>query len=271
VNLFNTVISPWLILFAGLLSSLTGLRELEVIKTRARLSRGLLVVPILIGVFSQLFQYSNVSAAGNEARAEEDRRFAFLLYAFMEPTTPLLDKVTSDARLQEYKAYSRGYQAFKHKQWDDAKIFLEDAQARGQFVAESNYLLAYMKIHDYDNCLINDADWDGAGKLLDNAIAADPAYPVPYYLHAIARLKENDHDGAIKDLKIAVTGPWGILGCYDVNDPREVDILWQPLRDDPGFKELARTCFDVDSLTMSGSSSGSQSCWEKSHPPSAHP
>jgi hypothetical protein len=263
--LFHTTISPWLILSAGVLASVSQLRELESVRRHTALWWGLLVVPAVIGAATQLLQYTNVSAAGNEARAEEDRRFAYLLYAFMEPTTPLLEKVTSDPRFLEYKYYSLGYQAFRNKQWDDAKVFFGQAHDSDQFVAESNYLIAYMKTHDQDGCLLRDADWAGAGKLLDDAIRSDPAYTGAHYLRAIKRVNADDRAGALDDLRRAVDGSWGIAECYDVNDSHEIETLWSSLRDDPEFTALARKCFDLANLFKKGSSSVSQSCWQKSH------
>jgi hypothetical protein len=234
-------------------------------------------VSIVIVVLAALHQYRNVAWASDmaehKAQREFERRFAAVLYAFMEPETGLLRMIakdqsaaqyerSKDERVAEYEHFILGYQSFKHGDWGKAKDEFNKAKEKHKFEAESDYILAVISTHKRDQCLDFDVDWSDGENDLRDAISRDPDYLAPYYLLAVLELDGTPPKKklALDDLRRAVKGKDGIPSCYDINDKFEINNMLSSLKDDPDFQELQQDCLSEGKLKLQASSTGAKAC-----------
>ncbi len=240
----------FIIFMLGVLAVSATLWALTDISRKALLFQVVFFLAIGTQLSTQGLQYSNAHLT----RKELDRRSAFVMYAYTEDDKVLLNTVAADEPyLIGYRYFRDGYQ--RHNQARDQKLDpaardaaqkqadqefavatqkFRDAIARGQYVAQSHYLIADMiRIKP-------GADLGQAEDELTAATGDDPQYSAAYYLLGILDLQDHKPGKALEALTKATS--YGTVECFDINNPTEDDDVWKPIASDPQFKHLQEDC-----------------------------
>jgi hypothetical protein len=240
-----------LIFMLGVLAASATLWALTDISRKALFFQVVFFLAIATQLSTQGLQFSNAHLT----RPELDRHAAFALYAYTEDDKVLLNTVARDEPyLIGYRYFRDGYQY--HRQAIDPKLDagtraaaekqaeqdfaaatqkFDDSIERGEFVAQSHYLMA-----DIIRIAPNIDDVTPAEKHLDAAIKWDREYSAPYYLRAILEVEHNEKAAALNDLKSATM--YGTVECFDINNPTEDERVWKPIAALPAFLKLQQDC-----------------------------
>lgn len=174
-------------------------------------------------ISTQGIQFSNALIS----RKELDRKAGFVLYAYTEKDMVLLNTIASD------DPYLIGYRYFRDHRYPEAREKFEEAIKQGKFVAQSQYLIAHM-------IRMQSSDWTEAEDHLTKAIEYDDKYSPAYYARAIIKENGNEISGAIDDLTTSTS--YGVIECFDINNPQEVKTVWPKIASNPRFTALQADC-----------------------------
>ena len=119
-----------------------------------------------------------------------------------------------------------------------------------QFIAPSNYLLAYIQTHE-NGILRTDIDYTPALLRLQRVIDDDPTYSPAYYLKAKLLANSRQTNAALDALEKAVFSPrYGYVPCSDINDGDEVKASFSSLVTQERFMQLQRDCRQINHIAQ---------------------
>lgn len=166
-----------------------------------------------------------------------NRAYAAVIYAISARNAQLSKIIEKLKTGGDYRNdFVLGYLALDEGRTDDAKIHLSNALSKGEFVAQSEYLLGYIDFKDVGPS----GDLTNARSHIERAIAADGDYGPPRYILAVIRLNGREIDGSLDEVRRAANLDPAV--CLDLQDPKEIQEYWSSVATDPRFTRIQREC-----------------------------
>lgn len=221
---------PFLVLIVGVVTGMSGLLRLVDLRSKGFWVKGLFCGSIFLPMLMQVIQYSYVTD-----QKKREREAAIALYAFGQYTqNPSQTSGSRDERLLELASngdpdidpdYFLGYASFRTQQYDLARRYFQAAIDKKRFRAQSEYLLGTMERKSQEAS--PHPDYSKALDYMDRAIHDDKDYMGSYYGRAILYERGGRFDDAMMDLEKSANTL--AEACYDLNDEKEVEVLWKAL------------------------------------------